>query len=124
MSQFYDVVSQDTFRDYLKSHENVLVYFWMPWCGACKMQEPVLQQIKKVAGPYLKIARVDLQQNPALAQAYQIIGTPTLMFFKQGKKVRFKSKSGGRIDRLVGAQDFRRLQDIVRYLLNMKIVKP
>ncbi|TFG04212.1 MAG: thioredoxin [Promethearchaeota archaeon] len=119
----FDLVTQDTFTEFVKSNENVIAYFWTQWCGACKMQDPILEQILKISQNSLKVARVDIQQNPALAQAYQVLGTPTLMFFKKGNKVRFKAKSGVRIDRLVGAQDFQRLQEISRYVINMTIIK-
>ena len=99
----FDDVTQDTFRDYIKKNKNVIVYFWTPWCGACRFQEPVLEQISHAFPNQIKIARIDAERNSHLALSYQVRATPTLLFFKNGKKVRFKSKSGGRIDRLVGA---------------------
>ena len=118
----FDIVTQETFTQYVKDNENVIAYFWATWCGACRAQDPILEKIINVYPNQIKVARIDIEKNPSLALAYQILGTPTLMFFKKGNKVRFKSKKAGRIDRLVGAQDFRRLQGIVRFLIDMKIV--
>lgn len=118
----FDIVTQENFTQYVKDNENVIAYFWATWCGACRTQDPFLQKLINTFPSQIKIARIDTEKNPSLALAYQILGTPTLMFFKRGNKVRFKSKKGDRIDRLVGAQDFRILQGIVRYLINMKIV--
>lgn len=120
----FENVSQQNFTQFVKDNENVVVYFWSLHCGACKAQDPVLQKILQTHSDQLKVARVDTGHNPNLAMAYQILGTPTLMFFKRGNLVRFKSKSGARIDRLVGAQDLRRLQGVIHYLINMKIVEP
>ncbi len=119
----FDQVTQDTFTAYVKNNENVLVYFWAPWCSACKSQDPVLQQIQQTYPNQIRVGRIDTQKNPDLATAYQILGTPTLMFFKNGKKVRFKSKSTGKVDRLVGAQPFKPLQAISKYIIDMKIIK-
>ena len=118
----FDLITQDNFTEYVKKNANVFAYFWATWCSACRAQDPILQQIMNAFPNQIRVARIDTEQNPSLAMAYQVFGTPTLMFFKKGNKVRFKSKKGGRIDRLVGAQDFRRLQGIAQYLINMKIV--
>ena len=119
----FEMVRQENFTEYVKSNENVVAYFSSQHCGACKIQDPILQKILQDFSNKIKVARIETEKNPSLAMAYQILGTPTLMFFKKGNKVRFKSKAGDKIDRLVGAQDLRRLQGIVKYLINMKIIK-
>ncbi|MFX1293518.1 MAG: thioredoxin family protein [Promethearchaeota archaeon] len=118
----FEMVTQDNFIDYLQSNENVIAYFWATWCGACKAQNSILEQIIKSFPNKIKVAQIDIDRNQNLALAYQILGTPTFIFFKNGKKIRFKSKAGDRIDRFVGVQDFRRLQGPVRYIINMKII--
>ena len=123
VNAMFDQVTQDTFTEYVKNNENVLVYFWAPWCSACKSQDPVLQKIQESFPNQIKVARIDTQKNSNLAMAYQILGTPTLMFFKNGKKVRFKSKNMGKVDRLVGAQPIKTLQAISKYIIDMKIIK-
>lgn len=116
----FETVTDNTFNQFLQSNENVVAFFSATWCGPCKIQESVLEQIANSFST-IKIAQIDVDKNPALSSAYGIKGTPTLLFFKQGKIVRFKAGSG-RVDRLVGAQDFNRLQKLISYLIKMRIV--
>ena len=115
-----DLIYQDNFNNYIKKNENVIAYFFTPQCGACGMQTPILEKISQIYQNKLKIAKIDASQNPNLAMAYQISAVPTMIVFKKGKKVRFKSR-GNRIDRLLGARDFNSIQGMVNYLINMKI---
>jgi len=118
----FDVVTDSTFKDFLKRNENVIAYFSAPTCGACKTQEMVLNQIEKAFLNRIKIAQIDVNKNPALSFAYKIQGTPTLLFFKAAKIVRFKAGTRGRTDRLVGARSLNQLQGIISYFINMKIM--
>lgn len=70
--------------DVLKSEAPVLVDYWAPWCGPCKMVAPILDEI---AGEYegkLRIVKVNVDDNPATAQKYGVRGIPTLSLFKGG----------------------------------------
>ncbi len=118
----FDTVSQENFTDYIKVNETVIAFFTAAWCGACRLQDPILNRVIETLSNRIKIAQIDVDQNPNLARAYHILGTPTLMFFKKGNLVRFKSKGGGRIDKLVGVQELTKLQGIIQYVINMKIV--
>lgn len=72
-------------QDVLKSAEPVLVDYWADWCGPCKMIAPVLDEI---AGEYegrVRIAKLNIDQNPETPPRYGIRGIPTLMLFKQGE---------------------------------------
>ncbi|NDJ85792.1 MAG: thioredoxin [Chloroflexi bacterium] len=81
-------VTDADFEKEVINHElPVLVDFWADWCGPCKMVAPTLE---KLAGEYagkVRIAKVDVDANPGLAQAFRIMSIPTLMFFKEGKIV-------------------------------------
>jgi len=68
----------------LKSNEPVLVDYWADWCGPCKMIAPILDEI---AGDYtgrVKVAKLNIDENPATPPKYGIRGIPTLMLFKNG----------------------------------------
>jgi len=79
-------LSDDTFeQEVLKSDVPVLVDYWAEWCGPCKMIAPVLEE---VAGDYdgrLKVAKLNIDDNPDTPPAYGIRGIPTLMLFKNGE---------------------------------------
>ncbi len=91
-------VSDDTFEDeVLKSTTPVLVDYWAEWCGPCKMVAPVLEEVAKEYSGRLKIAKLNIDENPATPPKYGIRGIPTLMLFKNGQveatKVGAMSKS-------------------------------
>ncbi len=78
-------LTDDTFEDeVLKSDIPVLVDYWAEWCGPCKMIAPILDEIAADYKGRLKVAKINIDENPATPPKYGIRGIPTLMLFKDG----------------------------------------
>jgi len=64
-----------------------LVDFWAPWCGPCKMIAPILEELAGELGGKAQIVKINIDDNPQVASQYGIMSIPTLLLFKDGKKV-------------------------------------
>lgn len=64
-----------------------LIDFWAPWCGPCKMIGPILEEIASELGPDQRIAKINVDENAAVAGEFKIMSIPTLLVFKDGKMV-------------------------------------
>lgn len=81
-------VTDSTFKqEVLESEVPVLVDFWAPWCGPCRMVAPVVDEIAEQYDGKVKVVKVNTDDNPSVASQYGIRSIPTLMIFKGGQRV-------------------------------------
>lgn len=73
------------FNEIINESKPTLVDFFATWCGPCKMQSPILEQVKAKLGDSVNIIKIDVDRNPELSERYQIRSVPTLILFKGGE---------------------------------------
>lgn len=73
------------FKDLVTGDQPVLVDFFATWCGPCKALAPILVDVAKTLDGAVRVVKIDVDRNPAISQAYQVQGVPTLALFKDGK---------------------------------------
>src|SRR5271169_4301358 len=90
-------------KEVLNSKIPVLVDFWAPWCGPCRMIAPLLEQLATENGNTVKIVKINVDDSPNTAAGFGISSIPTIMLFKGGQVV----------ERFVGVQPKQRLQEAI-----------
>jgi thioredoxin 1 len=91
----------------LKSDIPTMVDFWAPWCGPCHVIAPVVEELAKEYAGKVKVAKMNVDENPATPSRYGIRGIPTLILFKDGQV----------FDQIVGAVSRSRVEDMIKKAL-------
>lgn len=105
MNRNVQIVNQDNFdSEVLKAEKPVLVDFWAAWCGPCRMVSPVIDQIAEQYEGKIKIAKVNVDENPELAGKYDIMSIPSVFLFDKGNKV----------DGIIGARPKQAFEDMIK----------
>jgi thioredoxin 1 len=76
-----------SFQALINGSQPVLVDFYADWCGPCKMMAPELEKFAGLMGEKVKVIKIDVDKNPALASTYRVQGVPTLILFREGQKL-------------------------------------
>lgn len=81
------VITKENFEaELLKASGTVLIDFWATWCGPCRMLSPIVDQVA-AEHPEVKVGKINVDEQPELAQQFDIMSIPTLLVFRNGQKV-------------------------------------
>jgi thioredoxin 1 len=79
-----EITSDNFEKEVLKSEKTVLVDMYATWCGPCKMQSPIIDKIADEQGENIKVAKIDIDEAPEIAEKYGVMSIPTLLIIKNG----------------------------------------
>ena len=82
-----ELTKQNFQSEVAESKEKVLIDFWASWCGPCRMVSPIVDEIAEESPAGVKVCKVNVDEQPGLAQQFQVMSIPTLLVMKDGKPV-------------------------------------
>jgi thioredoxin 1 len=82
-----EINDQSFENEVIKCGMPVVVDFWAPWCGPCRMLAPVTEKLAEEYSGRVKFCKFNVDENPEMARKYQVMSIPLLLFFKDGKQV-------------------------------------
>ena len=97
-----------TFFQTINKFPIMLVDFWAPWCGPCRMMSPIIDQIGKDYLGKLVVGKINVDENPLITRQFSISSIPTLMLFKRGKEV----------NKIIGSVSKNKIDEMVKMHLN------
>jgi len=97
-----------TFFQTINKFPLMLVDFWAPWCGPCRMMSPIIDQIGKDYLGKLVVGKINVDENPLITRQFSISSIPTLMLFKRGKEV----------NKIIGSVSKNKIDEMVKMHLN------
>lgn len=100
-------IMTEEFSSFINQDKPVLVDFWAPWCGPCRMLAPVVEEVSAQYSDSVAVGKVDVDKCPEIASQFRVMNIPTLILFKDGKV----------IDQQVGFKPKEALEDMIKKAL-------